>query len=141
MASLRVLSDTGRERIRTEKKGQRAKFLHLLSQGRKRAGWGEMHQAGEVRALGFYQVMGSCRAGCFSWAATCFDFISGCRVLSGRVWCILFVGFLEPLRLQGASSHFLVLRIKAHKTTRVSPALWGPGSSGKEGVKRRLMSY
>ena len=53
----------------------------------------------------------------------------------------LFSKFLEPLHLQGASSNFRVLRIKVHKTIRVSHALWGPASSGKEGLKKELLSY
>ena len=51
------------------------------------------------------------------------------------VWYVLFCKFPEPLHLQGASSNFLVLRIKAHKPIRVSHAMWGPDSSGKEGLK------
>ena len=74
-------------------------------------------------------------AGFFGEAATCFDVIFGCRVLllrSGMFWHVLFCGFPEPLSLQGSSSNFLVLRIKAHKTIRVSPAwrssqLWETG--------------
>ena len=38
------------------------------------------------------------------------------------VWNVRFCGFLEPLHLQGASSNFLVLRIKAYYTIRVSHA-------------------
>ena len=57
------------------------------------------------------------------------------------VWYILFHRFLEHLCFQGALSHFLVLRIKAHKTIRVSHALCGPGSSGKEGLKKVLLAY
>ena len=56
-------------------------------------------------------------------------------------WYVLFHKFLQPLRLQGASNNFLVLRIKAHKTIRVSPALWGPASSGKEVLTKWLSSY
>ena len=50
------------------------------------------------------------------------------------VWYVLFLKFSEPLCLQGASSNFVVLRTKVHKTIRVSHALWGPTSSGKEGL-------
>ena len=42
------------------------------------------------------------------------------------VWCVLFLKFPEPLRLQGACGNFLVLRIKVCKTIRVRHALWGP---------------
>ena len=72
-------------------------------------------------ALSFYRGMGGCKAGCFSWAATCFNVIFGCRAQSGHcglvdvVWCVLFRKFPELLCLQDASSNFLVLRTKAHK--------------------------
>ena len=51
------------------------------------------------------------------------------------MWHVHFCKFSEPLHLQGASSNFLVLRIKTHKT-RVSQA-----NSGKEGLKMGLLSY
>ena len=56
------------------------------------------------------------------------------------VWCVLFLKFPEPLRLQGASGNFLVLRIKVCKTVRVV-MLYGVQPSGKEGLKRGLLSY
>ena len=59
----------------------------------------------------------------------------------GVVWGVLFHKFPEPLHLQGASSHFPVLRIKAHKTIRVGQALWAPGSSGKQGLGKCLLPY
>ena len=52
------------------------------------------------------------------------------------VWYVLFHKFPDPLSLQDASSNFLVLRIEAHKITRVSHALWGP-----EGLRKWLLSY
>ena len=57
------------------------------------------------------------------------------------VWYVLFYKFQEPQCLQGASSNFLVLRIRAHKTIRVSHALWHPANSGKEGLRKWLLSY
>ena len=60
------------------------------------------------------------------------------------VWYVLFPCFINswsPLCLLGTSSNFLVLRIKAYKTIRVSPALWRPASSGKEGLRKWLLSY
>ena len=62
--------------------------------------------------------------------------------MSSRVvWYVLFCKFSEPMSPQGASSNFLVLRIKAYKTIRVNHALWGPASSGKEGLRKWLLSY
>ena len=57
-----------------------------------------------------------------------------------EVWRVLFHKSPEPLSLQGDSSNFLILRIEAHKTIRVSHAFWGPTSSGKEGLERGLLS-
>ena len=69
--------------------------------------------------------------------------IFGCRVQCSVfvAWYFLFPKFPEPLHLQGASSNFLVLRIKVHKVIWFSHALWGPANSGKEGLKRGLLSY
>ena len=64
---------------------------------------------------------------------------SDCPVLV--VSFVLFCKFPEPLCLQGISSNFLVLRIKAYKTIRVSHALWGPSSSRKESLRKWLLSY
>ena len=86
--------------------------------------------------------MVGCRAGYFSWTITCFNVIFGCRIRPVVVvWYVLFHKFLEPLNLQGTSNNVLVLRIKAHKTIRVSHALWGLASSGKEGLRKWLLSY
>ena len=79
-------------------------------------------------------------------AAACLDVIFGLRVRCLRSgmscsWHVLFHKFPEPLCLQGTSSNFLVLRIKARKTIRVSHALWGPASPGKEGLKEGPLSY
>ena len=70
----------------------------------------------------------------------------GCRVRSRSsgpvvmVWYVLL--FLEPPGLWALPvSNLLVLRIEAHKTIKVSHDLWGPASSGKEGLKKGLMSY
>ena len=71
-------------------------------------------------------------------AATCFDVIRGRRVQ--LLAYVLSHGFPDPLRLQGTSSNFLVLRVKAHQTIRVSNASWGPASSRKVGLKNGLLS-
>ena len=47
----------------------------------------------------------------------------------------LFHKFPEPLSLQGTSSNFLVLRIKAHKTIRVSHA-WGSSQFWERGPEK-----
>ena len=52
-----------------------------------------------------------------------------------------FISSWGPLCFEGTPSNFLVLRIKVHKTIRVSHALWGPASSRKEGPKNGLLSY
>ena len=107
-------------------------FLFLLSQGRK----GQVQRnapapARRGRGCAFLSGHGAgCRARRFSSAAAVFVV----------VWCVLFCKFPEPLSLQGSSSNFLVLRIKAHKTIRVSHVLWGPVSSGKESLRKGLLS-
>ena len=58
-----------------------------------------------------------------------------------EVWSVLLSKFPEPLHLQGASSNFPGLRVKAHKTSKVSLAFWAPASSGEEGLPRWLLSY
>ena len=63
---------------------------------------------------------------------------------AGSQGMALFCKFPEPLHHQGASSSFLVLRIRAHETNShitISRALWGPASSGKEGLRKWLLSY
>ena len=47
-----------------------------------------------------------------------------------------FISSWEPLCFEGTPSNFLVLRIKVHKTIRVSHALWGSASTGKDILKR-----
>ena len=61
--------------------------------------------------------------------------------LGAGSWYVLFCKFPEHLCLQGVPSNVLVLRIETRKTIRVSPASWGPGSSGKEGLKKVLLAY
>ena len=80
---------------------------------------------------------GGCRTGRCSWSCIgcslfhCYLWVQGLVV---EVCPVLFRTFSEPLHLQGASSNFLVLRIKAHKTSQ--SCFRGPGCSGKEGLKR-----
>ena len=56
--SIRVVGDTGCEKIHKEKKVQRTKFLILLSQGREMARCRDMHQHQHrgARAVSGYQV-------------------------------------------------------------------------------------
>ena len=42
----------------------------------------------------------------------------------------------EPLRLQGTSGDFPVLRVEARETVGVQHAFWGTASSGEEGLRR-----
>ena len=61
--------------------------------------------------------------------SSCFDLAAGCESLRSGV--SLFVKFLELLGLQGTSSNFLVLRIKAQETIRVVLLYWVQPALGK----------
>ena len=89
----------------------------LLSQGRERAPCGDV----PLRGWGLQLLLGT-EVVLEPDVGLQFDVIFG----SGgpEVWSVLLSKFPEPLHLQGASSNFLVWRIKAHKTIRVSHASW-----------------
>ena len=48
---------------------------------------------------------------------------AGSSLLVAVVSYVVFCGIPEPLYLQGTSTNFLVLKIKTHKTIRISHAL------------------
>ena len=124
-----VVSDVGCERIHKEKKVERVKVLFLLSQGKERVRCRDMHQPQGVRTESFYLVMGWLQSRIFQFGGSLFGCYLWAQGLVARVWYVLFYKFPEPLHLQGASSNLLnllALRIKVHKTTRVSYSLWGP---------------
>ena len=91
------------------------------------------HRHQGVGALTFYLVKGPLQNRMFQLGCNlfrCYLWVQDPVVLV--VWYVLFYKFPELLSLQGASSNFLALRIKAHKTIKVSHAqgssqLWERG--------------
>ena len=132
---VRVVGDVGYERIHKEKDVQRVKALFSLSQGKERSRCGEVPQHRVTGRLCSRMFQLGCKV------FRCHLRVQGLLLSILVAWGVLFHKFPEALHLQGASSNFLVLRIKDHKTIRVNHALWGPASSGKEGLRKWLLSY
>ena len=83
-------------------------------------------------------------AGYFSWPGIVCNVFQCYLWAQGLVFWLSWSGFVNSWRLFALGTLpvvFLVLRIRAHKIIRVSHALWGPASSGKEGLRKWLLSY
>ena len=129
----------------TKRRECRVKILFLLPQGRESAQCGRCAPAQARRGGGFGLLAGN-EAVVKQDVSVMLQLVSILSLGAGSgpilvVCYVLFCKFPKPLSLQGASSNFLVLRIKAHKTIKVCCALWGPASSGKEGLRKGLLCY